>query len=167
MIRHGAVLWSPARSDGAPTPTAARPDLHHCRCLCLSQTEAWNRIVRRDRNNSKWQQFTGVNTQNTAGTQRANVAFGQVVQGNGVGTAFTAVMNVTNIAGSYFGGDGFGVVPASLDAGTQSAARARQKPRAGRRRRESRSVNRRGVPGWRRAYAPLAPDTSEPGSRQA
>jgi hypothetical protein len=68
-------------------------------------------LVLRPYNNSAFQQFTGVDTQDTAGTQWTNVASKQVVQPNGTGSQLTTVKDVTNAAGSYWGWNQPGVVP--------------------------------------------------------
>lgn len=65
--------------------------------------------------NSPYQQFTGVNTQNTAGTQWTNVATRLVVTPNGTKnqlTGKTAAVAATSL-GSYFGWNQPGVVPAA------------------------------------------------------
>jgi hypothetical protein len=59
----------------------------------------------------KYQQFTGVNTQDTAGTQWTNVESGLIIQANGNGGQLTAVKTVTNVGGSYWAWDQNAVIP--------------------------------------------------------
>jgi hypothetical protein len=60
----------------------------------------------------KYQQFTGVNTQDTAGTRWTNVKSGLKIQANGNGAQLIAVKTITNVGGSYWAWDQNAVIPA-------------------------------------------------------
>jgi hypothetical protein len=60
---------------------------------------------------SAWQQFVGVNTQNSAGTTWTNVATHQIVIPNGTGKQLTTAKSPKS-AGMYWGWDQNGVDPA-------------------------------------------------------
>jgi hypothetical protein len=61
--------------------------------------------------NAKFQEFTGVNTQNTNGTQWKNVASGLIVQANGTSHQLSAVRTVTNPGGTCWGFNAPGSCP--------------------------------------------------------
>jgi hypothetical protein len=69
-------------------------------------------LVLRTCNGSKFQQFAGVATLNTNGTQWRNLASGQIVQPNGTSAQLSTVATVANRTGSYWGWNSPGVVPA-------------------------------------------------------
>ena len=77
----------------------------------VAQLTGWKRLVLRRCANTRWQQWTGVNTRDTSGTQWVNVNSHQTVQGEGAGNAFEAVTTVTNVKGSYFGFNAPGIAP--------------------------------------------------------
>jgi hypothetical protein len=84
---------------------------------CISQPSGSTGLVLRPCRapgdvNAKFQEFTGVNPSNTAGTQWTNVASKQTVQPNGTRKQLTAVTKVTNVNGSYWGFSMPGVPPA-------------------------------------------------------
>lgn len=87
--------------------------------LCVSEPSVTNNSVLQLRpcraaNSSllKYQEFTGINPGDTAGTPWVNVASGLTVQPNGTGNALRAVKVLTNRAGSYWGWDLPAIVPA-------------------------------------------------------
>jgi len=116
-----SVLDSAAtgRSDFTADQTTANPDERTFELSpdgarsgwCAAQLTGWKRLVLRRCANTRWQQFTGVNTRDTSGTQWVNVNSHQTVQGEGAGNAFEAVTTVTNVKGSYFGFNAPGIAP--------------------------------------------------------
>jgi hypothetical protein len=87
--------------------------------LCVSEAvgsepagSAPTGLVERSCNGSGWQRFA-VNTARNGSFQLVNVATGNVIQPTGTGGQFTGATKVTNVAGSWFGWNARGAVPAS------------------------------------------------------
>jgi hypothetical protein len=116
----GADSKTTGRADWAAVQTTSYPDERRFEYapkgvlsgLCISQPSGWSFVVLRPCNATPNQRLLGTDTRNTAGTQWQVKASGGFVTGAGTGNAFAVVKTVKNKAGSYFGFDAPGVVPA-------------------------------------------------------